>query len=164
MHGMAQRSISSPALRAIGNRVRKARQQRRLSQDDLAFELRLRLPRTNKISGPMVSMIEKGAVAAGLETIAGIAVVLDLRLDELAPEYVDDARRLREVIDMACAPWELNPQPADYRSVAGQIERLFDDTPWCSGGSSAPGHRQSSPFVTVTVHRDIPQSPERAIA
>ena len=35
-----------------------------------------------------------------------------------------------------CAPWELNPQPADCRSVAVQ-RSLFDDD-WDSGGSSEP--------------------------
>lgn len=97
---MTTRSLSEPQLRAIGRRVKSGRKRRKMSQYDLAIELRQRLPLSNKVSPAVISRIEAGAVEAGLDTIAALAVVLDLNLAEMAPEYVDDAARMHTVLTL----------------------------------------------------------------
>lgn len=104
MPGMTIRVRDDATLRAIGRRVKRARTRRRLSQEDVAIELRMRLPRSNKATGSIISRIELGTVEAGVDTMAALAIVLGQPLTELAPEYVDDALRLRDVIDLVCAP------------------------------------------------------------
>lgn len=106
--------------KALGKRVRRARLREGYTQETLAGEIRRRWP-TYKTTGSIISRVEAGLIETSAETLAALSVVLDEPLEDLAPEYVDTALDLRTVFDLACAPWELNPQPAESEAAPVQL-------------------------------------------
>ncbi len=138
MHVMASRNHQN----RVGRRLKAARLKTGMTQDDAAVALRGILPPSRRPTGSQISRIESGAIKEPqVYVVAALARVYKKPLNEIAPELLGEAiavkALLRDVVDLTeCAPWELNPQPADYRSVA--VQPSFFDDDWDTGGSSEP--------------------------
>lgn len=70
--------------RAIGLRVREKRQNKKISQSDLANRI--------GVSNPHISNIERGKTKVSLQTLVDIANALETTLDELVCDNVSEAK------------------------------------------------------------------------
>jgi transcriptional regulator with XRE-family HTH domain len=143
MHCMAKRVGAQPTTaQIIGQRLLDARLEGGLTQTAVAMRLVQWMPQSYSPHSSAIHRVEKPTSGdPDIYMIAALARVYHRTFNEIAPELMVDAHKMRvvleEVVDLTgCAPWELNPQPADSRSVAVQGSFFEDD--WSSGGSSEP--------------------------
>ncbi len=105
---------------SLGGRCRSARLAAGLTQDEAAFRLRLILPKGRCPAGSVISRIESGRIVRPEPYVmAAMAEVYGVSLLDLAPEMADEVAMIAKVLTR-CAPWDSNPEPADYTTCAGQ--------------------------------------------
>lgn len=139
MHPMARRRESpKKGQTPIGARLYAARREIGMTQEDLHYRVRRLLPESLHPSMSTISRIEAGLIKhPQTYIVAAMATVLGKQLREIAPELVDEARSIHNLIDLTCAPSELNREPAVSEPDPNQLVFSGADA-WHSGGSSVP--------------------------
>lgn len=110
----------------IGKRYEDRRAELGLTQTGAANRLARHMPTNYSQHSSTVSRLERGLHWPDVYVAAALARAYGKTLEEMAPELVPEAQRmgmfLAAVVDLTeCAPWELNPQPAERDALPGQL-------------------------------------------
>ena len=114
--------------RAIGEKLRSVRQERKMSLRDLADKA--------EISASMLSQIETGKVFPSVRSLYGIAAALSVSVDYFFPEQVNNNGALQESL-VSSAAGEMTASEMRDAKLRGSIENVTE----------FPGTTQKSPIV-----------------
>lgn len=104
----------------IGMKLRLARKKAKLTREQATDKANRLLPERGRFAYNTLTRIENGTITQpSIDKVAALARVYRLELRDLDIDLRDDAVQIAALLDRSCAPWESNPEPADFpRSYA----------------------------------------------
>lgn len=107
--------VNAKTLKAIGNRLRKIREEKRLSQTEVAQAMKMLPTQYNKI--------ENGNVSPGLETLVKIAEALGVSLDVIVYGYSKHSTKPEDA-SLSEKLARLEKLPAEEKYIANEVLNL----------------------------------------